>query len=82
MEYNVHGLTDATPPPPTLFCAKRASKIIVPPKEMLLLFSNVLFLTTMMSEIESTRSTQYTPLYENEQFESRISQWKLLISHD
>ena len=30
-----------------------------------------------MSQIESTTWTQYTPLYENKQFENRISQWRL-----
>ena len=38
-----------------------------------------LFWLTMMSQIESTISTQYTLLYENEQFESQISQWRLLL---
>ena len=33
----------------------------------------------MTSQIESIRSPQYTPLYENEQLESRISQWGLLF---
>ena len=32
----------------------------------------------MTSQKESTRSTQYDPFYENEQFERRISQWRLL----
>ena len=32
----------------------------------------------MTSQVESTRLTQCTLLYENEQFESRISQWRLL----
>ena len=32
----------------------------------------------MMSQKESSSFTQYTPLYENEQFESKISQWRLL----
>ena len=36
------------------------------------------FWLTITSQIESIRSTQYTPLYKNEQFESRISQWRLL----
>ena len=36
----------------------------------------------MRSQIESIRSTQYTPLYENEQFESRISQWRLFKAVD
>ena len=31
----------------------------------------------MTSQIESIRLTQYIPLYENEQFERRISQWRL-----
>ena len=35
----------------------------------------------MTSQIESIRSTQYTPLYENEQFASRSSQWRLLFSY-
>ena len=33
----------------------------------------------MMSQIVSCRSTQHTPLYENEQFESGISQRRLLL---
>ena len=32
----------------------------------------------MTSQIESFSSTQYTPLYKNEQFESKIIQWILL----
>ena len=32
----------------------------------------------MTSQIESIRSTQYTSLYKNEQFEDEISQWRLL----
>ena len=32
----------------------------------------------MTSQIESIRSAQYTPLYKNEQSESKISQWRLL----
>ena len=31
-----------------------------------------------MSQIESTRSSQYTPLYKNEKFEDKIGQWRLL----
>ena len=30
----------------------------------------------MMSQKESTRSTKYTPFFENKQFESIISQWR------
>ena len=59
-------------------CAKSASKVIAPPKKMLLPFSIGTFLTNCDSQIESTTSTQYTPFYENEQFESQISQWRLL----
>ena len=33
----------------------------------------------MRSQIESTRSIQYTQLNKGEQFKSEISQWKLLI---
>ena len=36
------------------------------------------YLTLRMSQIESTRLSQYTPLYENEQYEGKISQWRLL----
>ena len=43
------------------------------------MFYETCFLLIVMSEIESTRSTQYTPLYENKQFESTISQWRLLF---
>ena len=45
---------------------------------MLLSLSIGIFWLTITSQIESSRSTQYTPLYKNEQFESRISQWRLL----
>ena len=38
-------------------CTKRASKSVVLPKEMQLSFSIVQFLLTMMSQIESFRST-------------------------
>ena len=37
------------------------------------------FLLTMTAQIESIRRAQYTPLYENEKFERKISQWRLLI---
>ena len=33
---------------------------------------------TLMSQIESSSTTQYTLLYEKEQFESKIIQWRLL----
>ena len=36
----------------------------------------------MTSQIESIRSTQYTPLYENYLVESRSSQWRLLLETD
>ena len=36
------------------------------------------FWLTMTSHIESIRSTQYNPLYENEKFECKSSQWRLL----
>ena len=36
-----------------------------------------LFWLIVMSQIESTRWTEYTPLYANEQFESKIIQWRL-----
>ena len=36
---------------------------------------------SMMSQIESFKMKHYTPLYENEQFESIIIQWKLLGKH-
>ena len=32
----------------------------------------------MMSQIESSRGTQYTPLYEKGKFECKSSQWRLL----
>ena len=38
-----------------------------------------LFWLTMTSQTESSRPTQYTPLYDNKQFESRISQWRPLL---
>ena len=60
------------------FCAKRASKIVVPPKEMLLSFSIVWFLT-ITSQIESSKATQYTPLYEKRKFKRKSSQWWLLM---
>ena len=34
-----------------------------------------------MSLIESFSMSYYTPLYENEQFESKIIQWRLLTYH-
>ena len=37
------------------------------------------FWLTMTSQIESIRSTYYTPLYKNKFFESRSSQWRLLL---
>ena len=40
-----------------------------------------LFWLTMTSQTESIRSTQYTPLYKNKQFESRITQWGLLAGN-
>ena len=33
----------------------------------------------MASQIESSRQTLYTRLYENEQFERNIIQWRLLV---
>ena len=37
------------------------------------------FSLTMMSQIESIRSSQYTPLYENDKFERDLSQLRLLV---
>ena len=36
------------------------------------------FWLTMTSQMESNRSTQYTPMYEKEKFECESSQWRLL----
>ena len=33
----------------------------------------------LMKYLESIRSTQYTPLFENEKFEWELSQWRLLF---
>ena len=60
------------------FFAKRASKIIVPPQERLLFFSIGTFLTNYDVVTENFNTSQYTPLYENEQNECRKSQWRLL----
>ena len=65
---NVFAQSLLFPPPEKkicYLCAKRKGeqvKFVAPPKEKLLLFSIVQFLT-MTSQIESIRSTQYTPLF-------------------
>ena len=57
---------------------KRVSKIIVPPKEMLLSFSIGTFLTKYDVINRKFNTFLYTSLYENEQNERGISQWRLL----
>ena len=47
---------------------------------IILSFSIVWFCLTMTSQIESFRSTQYTPLYKKGIKEQLISQWRLLWS--
>ena len=61
----------------SLFCAKGMSKLLSRPKKCYFHSPLNFFWLTMTLQIENTRLTQYAS-YKKEQFESRISQWRLL----
>ena len=64
------------------FLAQRERvKLLSHPKKCYFHSPLVIVWLTMTSPIESTRLTQYTPLYKNEQIESKKSQWRQLKSH-
>ena len=65
--------------PKMLFAQRKRVKLLSAQRHatVILYFT---FWLTMMSQIESIRSNQYTPLYENEKFERDLSQWRLQFS--
>ena len=63
----------------TLTRCSFVSYIIVLPKEMLLSFSIGTFLTINNVTNKKLNTSWYTALCENEQFESKIIQWRLLL---